>query len=144
MRSTRVLALLTAVALTGIAVVHLRIADSYGKVGDHPLSIGDQFYAQSGAAILLALVLVVRPRPLAWAVTILFAAGALGVLVYSRYRCLPLNGFDGCFTESWDVEGARQAAWAEAAALGLSVFGWVSAVSAAGSRARPVHDADPY
>ena len=115
--------LLTALALVGVAVVHLRIAHSYTAVGDHPLALGDQFYAQSVIALLLAVAVLVRPAGLVWVACALFATGSLAVLVYSRYHSLPVPGFPGGFQESWDVEGAKQAAAFESAALLLSLIG---------------------
>jgi len=119
----RPLRVLTALALVGIAVVHLRIAHTYTAIGKHPLTIGDQFYVQAVVAIGLALVLLVRPHMLVWAACALFALGSLAVLVYSRYRALPVYGFPGGFQESWDVSGAKLAAGFESAALVLAVVG---------------------
>ena len=117
--------LLTALALVGVAVVHLRIAHSYTSVGDHPLALSDQFYAQSVIALLLAAALLVRPAGLVWAASVLFALGSLAVLVYSRSHTIPVYGFSGGFQESWDVKGAKLAAAFESAALLLSLIGTV-------------------
>ena len=117
------LRVLTALALLGVAVVHLRIAHSYTPIGKHPVSIGDQFYAQAVLCLLLAAALAVRPRTLVWAASALFAAGSLAVLVYSRYRALPVYGFPGGFQETWDVSGAKPAAAFESAALVLALLG---------------------
>ena len=117
------LRVLTSLALIGVAVVHLRIVGNYEGLGSHPLALSDQFYAQSAMAFVLALALLLRPHLLVWLATTGFAAGALAVLVYSRYRCLPIYGFDGCFQETWAVEGATAAAWFEGAALVLSTAG---------------------
>jgi hypothetical protein len=114
---------LAALALVGVAVVHLRIAHSYTPIGTHPLSIGDQFSAQAVLALALALALLVRPHLLVWAACAVFALGSLGVLVYSRYRALPVYGFPGGFQETWDVSGAKPAAAFESAALLLSLLG---------------------
>ena len=134
---------LTALALLGVAVVHLRIAHSYTPIGKHPLSIGDQFYAQAVLAFLLAAAVLVRPVLVVWAATALFGLGSLAVLVYSRYHALPVYGFPGGFQESWAVKGAKPAAWFESAVVVLSLLGaatclhrprrvGVSAASAAG------------
>ena len=118
-----ILRALTAVALVGFAIVHLRIAGNYAGLGKHPLALNDQFYAQAVIASLLALALLVRPRLLVWLATAGFAAGSLAVLVYSRSNCLPIYGFDGCFSENWSVEGAKNAAYFETAALLLAAVG---------------------
>jgi hypothetical protein len=118
-----VLRVLTVVALVGIAVVHLQVVGNYDGLGEHPLALDDQFYAQAVVAFLLAAALLVTPHPLVWQATAAFAAGSLAVLVYSRYRALPIYGFDGHFQETWAVEGAKAAAWWEALALGLTLAG---------------------
>lgn len=125
-----VLRALTALALVGIAVVHLRIAHSYTAIGKHPLSIGDQFYVQAVLAFLLAALVVFRGDALAFAATALFALGSLAVLVYSRYHALPVYGFPDGFQETWDVSGAKPAAWVESVALALSLLGGGIAVAA--------------
>ncbi|MFN2537701.1 MAG: hypothetical protein ABR549_06060 [Mycobacteriales bacterium] len=125
---TIALRVLTAVALVGVAVVHLRIADGYTAIGTHPLAIGDQFYVQAALAFLLAAAVLVRPAALVWAACALFAIGSLAVLVYSRYRPLPVYGFAGGFQESWEVEGAKLAAAFESAAVVLSLLGGALAV----------------
>jgi multisubunit Na+/H+ antiporter MnhC subunit len=117
------LRVLTALALVGVAVVHLDIADGYAELGKHPLSLGDQFYAQSAIAILLAIALLVKPHFVIWFATAGFALGSLAVLVYSRYKTIPIYGFPGGFTETWDAKGAKPAAWFEGAALLLSLVG---------------------
>ncbi|MGB8652537.1 MAG: hypothetical protein WCD35_17955 [Mycobacteriales bacterium] len=137
MTSSWVLRGLTGAALIGIAVVHLRIAGNYTGLGSHPLALSDQFYAQAVIAFLLTAALLVRPHLLVWLAVVAFAAGSLAVLVYSRYRCLPVHGFDGCFEETWAVQGAKAAAWFESGALVLGLAGAVltrrvSAASAAG------------
>ena len=118
-----ILRVLTGAALVGIAVVHLRIASNYEGLGTRPLSLPDQFYAQATVAFLLTIALLVRPHLLVWLATIGFAVGSLGVIVYSRYKCLPIYGFDGCFQETWAVEGAKPAASFEGAAIGLASIG---------------------
>ncbi len=119
----RLLAVLTGAALVGVAVVHLKIADTYSGLGKHPLALNDQFYAQAAVAFVLTLALLVRPHALVWLATVGFAVGSLGVLYYSRSNCLPIYGFDGCFQESWDVEGANPARIFEFLTLGLAGLG---------------------
>jgi hypothetical protein len=119
----RILAVLTAVALVGIAVVHLNIAGNYKGLGSHPLALSDQFYAQAVGGIVLAIALLIRPHALVWLSCLGFAIASLGAITYSRYKCLPIYGFDGCFQESWGVEGARPAAYFEGLAIVLSTIG---------------------
>ncbi|MGZ6825370.1 MAG: hypothetical protein ACXVGH_01150 [Mycobacteriales bacterium] len=131
MTRSLILRLLTGAALVGIAVVHLDIAGTYAGLGKTPLALNQQFYAQAVVAFVLAAALLVRPRPLVWLVTAGFAAGSLAVLIYSRYKCLPIYGFDGCFQESWSVKGAKPAAWCEAAALALTSAGLATSLHSA-------------
>ena len=119
----RVLSVLTAVALVGIAVVHLKIAGNYKGLGSHPLALSDQFYAQAVGGIVLALALLVRPHAVVWVASLGFAIASLAAITYSRYKCLPIYGFDGCFQESWGVEGAKPAAYFEGIAIVLSAVG---------------------
>lgn len=126
----RVLPVLTAVALVGIAVVHLKIAGNYKGLGSHPLALSDQFYAQAAGGIVLGLALIVRPHALVWLAAVGFAIASLAGLVYSRYKCLPIYGFDGCFQESWGVEGAKPAAYFEVTALVLGAAGAAMTVPA--------------
>ena len=105
------LRVLTAVALIGVAVVHLRIAHNYTSIGTHPLAISDQFYAQAALAFLLSGAGQVSPAARVWGGCALFAIGARAGLGYSGFQ------------ESWAVEGAKLAAWFEGTALGLSLLG---------------------
>jgi hypothetical protein len=123
MSRSLLLRVLAALTLIGVAVVHLDIAGDYQPLGKHPLSLGDQFYAQGVVAILLALALLVKPHLLVWLAAAGFAAGSLAVLVYSRYKTIPVYGLPGGFSESWSTKGAKPAAWFEGAALLLTLAG---------------------
>lgn len=123
MSANAVVRVLSAAALVGIGGVHLAIAGDYTVIGNRPVSLGDQFYAQSGVAVALALALLVRPHLLVWLAAAGFAAGSLAVLVYSRYKTIPVPGFPGGFMETWQARGAKPAAAFEAAALVLSAVG---------------------
>ena len=134
MSRSLVLRVLAALALIGVAVVHFDIAGDYVPLGKHPLSLGDQFYAQGVIAILLAIALVVRPHFVVWLASAGFAAGSLAVLVYSRYKTIPVYGLPGGFTETWDARGAKLAAAFESAALLLTLIG--AALTAGSFRAQ--------
>ncbi|MCW2543505.1 MAG: Membrane protein [Frankiales bacterium] len=123
MNRSLALRVLTALALIGVAVVHLDIAGDYVPLGKHPLSLGDQFRAQGVIAILLAIALMVKPHLLVWLAAAGFAAGSLAVLVYSRYKTIPIYGLPGGFTETWEAKGAKPAAYFESAALLLALIG---------------------
>lgn len=127
MSTNLVVRVLAALALVGVAVVHLAIAGDYVELGKHPISLGDQFYAQSVAAIVLAIALLVKPHLLVWLAAAGFAASSLAVLVYSRYKTIPVYGLPNGFIETWDARGAKPAAYFEGAALLLTMVG--SAVS---------------
>ncbi|MCU1594130.1 MAG: hypothetical protein JWO12_1522 [Frankiales bacterium] len=117
MNNTLVLRVLAALSLVGVAFVHLKIAGNYDGLGKDPLALDDQFYVQAAVAILLAVALVVKPHLLVWLAAVGFAVASMAGLIYSRYKCLPIYGFDGCFQETWSVEGAKLAITAEIATL---------------------------
>ena len=123
MNRSLALRVLTALALVGVAVVHLSIAKSYTDIGKHPLALSDQFYVQAASAILIGIALIVRPHLLVWLASLGFAFVSLAVLVYSRKHTIPIYGFPPGFIESWDVKGAKPAAYFETAALVLSLIG---------------------
>jgi hypothetical protein len=129
-------------ALVGFASLHLKIASQYRGIGRHPLSLSDQFYLQAAGAFLLAAALLVRPRRLVWLASAAFAAGSLAVLVYSRYRMIPVYGFPGGFREGWDVADAKPVAWLEGITIMLSltaVVGRLAASASPGWGSRAVH-----
>ncbi len=130
MNRSVILRVLAAAALVGIAVVHLKIAGNYADLGKHPLSLGDQFYAQSVAGIVLAIAVLVRPHLLVWLAAAGFAVASLAVLVYSRKHTIPVYGFPGGFQETWDASGAKPAAYFETAALVLTGVGGALALRA--------------
>ena len=139
MNSRLLLPISTGGALVGVAIVHLQIAGPYSNVGTHPLSLGDQFYAQAGIAFLIALALLVRPHLLVWLGSGAFAAGSLAVLIYSRYRAIPLYGLPSGFQESWSAKGAQPAAWFESIALVFSLAGATLLSRPHRGRAAPVN-----
>ena len=123
MNRSLLLRVLTGVALLVVAGVHIAIAGTYSGIGKHPFALGDQFYIQSVIAVVLTVALLVRPHLLVWLATAGFAAGSLAVLVYSRYKTIPVPGFPPGFMETWDARGAKLAAISEGAALVLSTIG---------------------
>ena len=152
-----------ALALLTVAVVHLDKAPDYVGLGTRPLSLSDQFYAQSAAAVLLALGLLALPRLVArlgrrgrlgavvvpvvvWGAAAGLAAVSLAALLYSRYRPLPIPGLPGGFQEGWDVPGdlfgvaeygsAVASGVAEAVLLVVALAGLARAVTAS-RRAEP-------
>jgi hypothetical protein len=130
MNRSLLLRVLTGAALLVVAGVHVAIAPDYSGIGKHPFALGDQFYVQSVIAVVLTIALFVRPHLLVWLATAGFAAGSLAVLVYSRYKTIPIPGFPPGFMETWDARGARLSAWAEGAALVLATVGAALALKA--------------
>lgn len=115
--NTLVLRVLAAVGLFGLAAVHLKIAGNYDGLGKDPLALDDQFYAQAAAGIVLGIAVLVRPHLLVWLAALGLAVSSLAVLTYSRYKSIPIYGFDGGFQESWDASGAKLAAAFEGLAV---------------------------
>src|SRR5687768_14832408 len=134
---TVVLRVLAALALALNAAIHLKLADDYTAIGTRPLSLGDQFYAQSAVAIVLALALLIRPHVLVWLATAAFSAVSLAALVVSRYTPIPVPGWDGGWQEAW-TDDARFAATVETVALVVALAGVVRGRGQlAGLRRRP-------
>ena len=123
MSQSVIMRLVTGAALVGIAVVHLQITGDHRGIGAQPLSLNDQFYLQAATAVLLTVALLKTPHLLVWLTCAVFASGSLAVLVYSRYKTIPVYGFPGGFQESWSTRGAKAAAWFEGLALALSLAG---------------------
>lgn len=123
MKPTLILRVLAAIALFGVSAIHLDVAGNYSDLGKHPLTLGDQFYAQAAGGIVLALALLIKPHWLVWAGATGFAIVSLAVLVYSRKHSIPIYGVPGGYQESWAAKGAKPAAWFESFALLFSLAG---------------------
>lgn len=99
-----VLRALTAAGLAVTAYIHLHLAADYAFVGKQ-ITLADLFRAQAVAAIIAALLLLIRGKRLAWVPAILVAAGSLAALVGTVYVHVPAIGpFPAIFEPLWFPE----------------------------------------
>jgi hypothetical protein len=124
----RILGVLTAAALGVDAYVHFADAGSYGTVTGSVVSEATLFRVQAAAAVVVAAVLLARPRPAAWVLAVLVAGAALGaVLLYTYLDVGPLGPLPNLYEPTWQLPGKATSAVAEGIAVVLALVG--SAVS---------------
>ena len=115
---------LIVVVVAGLAVdayVHLDLAGTYDPVKTSTLSQGDLFRAQSAVAILVALLLIVRPRRWSAALAALVAGSALAaVLVYRYVDVGQIGPIPSMYEAAWYTEKTISAV-AEAVAFVAAV-----------------------
>lgn len=111
--------LLVAVVVAGLAVdawAHLSLASEYDLVRSSVVSQGEMFRAEGVAAILAAVLLVLRPRPWTAAVALLVsAAGLAAVLMYFYVDVGAAGPLPNMYEPVWYAK-KTQSAWGEAAA----------------------------
>ncbi len=117
---------LTAAGLAVTAYIHLHLAGDYAFVGTQ-ITLADLFRAQAIAAIIAALLLLIRGNRLAWVPAILVAAGSLAALVGTVYVHVPAIGpFPAIYEPLWfpeKVVGVLSVAIATVAAIAGVAFG---------------------
>jgi hypothetical protein len=135
---------LIVIVVAGLAVdayVHFDLAGSYDPVKTSTLSQGDLFRAESVVAILVALLLIVRPRRWTAATAAVVAGSALAaVLVYRYVDIGQIGPIPSMYEANWYTEKTISAI-AEAAAFLAAVVllilpGKRSAQTAAGTHRR--------
>ncbi len=111
---------LIVIVVAGLAVdayVHLDVASGYDPVKTSTLSQGDLFRVQSAAAILAALLLIVRPRRWTAALAALVSGSAVAaVLVYRYVDVGQIGPIPSMYEATWYTEKTVSAI-AEAAAF---------------------------
>jgi len=116
---------LVLIAVAGLAVdayTHLHLASDYDPVKTSTLSQGDLFRAQAGAAILAALLLLVRPRRWTAAIAAIVAGSALAAVLLYRYVDIGQIGpIPSMYEATWYTEKTVSAI-AEGAAFVASVL----------------------
>lgn len=96
-----ILRLLTAAGLVVDAVVHLRVAGDYDRVGTQ-LTEGTMFRLESGVALLAALLVVLIPRRQTILFAVLVAGSAVIALLASVYWQLgPVGPFPDMYEPIW-------------------------------------------
>jgi hypothetical protein len=120
----RVLLVATAAVLVFDAIVHLRDAHLYGTGPPGELSKGTLFSLEAVVALLVAAVLVLRPRPVTWALAVLVAGSAATAVLLSRYVDIGAIGpVPDLYEPSWGVPGKLPSAVAELVGTGLALTG---------------------
>jgi hypothetical protein len=126
-----VLAAATAALLAVDAYVHLRDAGLYDAVATATLSQGTLFRVQAAAAGVVALMLVLRPHPVVWAIAVLVAgSAAAAVLLYTYVDVGSLGPLPNMYEPTWALPGKRASAVAETAATVLALTGLAVALAA--------------
>lgn len=110
------LTLLTAAGLGYDAYAHLDLAGTYDAVRTSALSQGSLFRAESAAAILAAVLLVVRPRRYTAVLAFAVAASGLGGVLLYRYVDVGRIGLIPSMYEPVWYPEKTHSAWAEAVA----------------------------
>jgi len=116
-----------AAAALGIdAVVHWRNASAYDAVRGS-ISQGQLFRAEAAVAVVVGLLVLVRPRPSSWLAALLVAASALGAVLLYRYVDVgALGPLPDLYENTWQVPGKLLSAYAEGAAVVLAGLGLLS------------------
>ena len=131
----RVLALCVAATMVVDAYVHLHDAAFYDMVGTNVVSQGTLFRVEAVVAAATALVLIIWPRPLTWAASLLVAASAFGAVVLSTYvRVGALGPLPNMFEPTWALPGKLASAWAEGIGAVLAWNGLFLSVGYPGRR----------
>ena len=116
----------TATALGIDAVVHWQNASAYDAVRGS-ISQGQLFRAEAAVAVVVGLLVLVRPRPSSWLAALLVAASALGAVLLYRYVDLgALGPLPDLYENTWQVPGKLLSAYAEGAAVVLAGLGLLS------------------
>jgi hypothetical protein len=118
-----ILRVATAAALGIDAVVHWQNASAYDAV-TATVSQGQLFRAEAAVAVVVGLLVLIRPRRSSWLAALLVAAGALGAVLLYRYVDVgALGPLPDLYENTWQVPGKLLSASAEAAAVVLAGLG---------------------
>jgi hypothetical protein len=123
-----VLAVIAAAGLAYDAYAHFDLAGTYDAIRTSTLSQGDLFRTEGGAAVLVALAILVRPRRYTALLAFAVAASALAAVLIYRYSQLgPIGPIPSMYEPAWYPEKTHSA-WAEAlaalASAGVFVLAW--------------------
>jgi hypothetical protein len=120
----RVLALAVATTMAVDAYVHLHDAAFYDLVGTGVVSQGTLFRAEGAIALATALVLLIWPRPISWAVSVVVAGSAFGaVMLYTYVKFGAVGPLPNMFEPTWALPGKLTSAWAEGIGTSLALVG---------------------
>jgi hypothetical protein len=120
----RVLALAVAATMVVDAYVHLHDAAFYDLVRSSVVSQGTLFRAEGAVALATALVLLIWPRPMTWAASLLVAGSAFGaVMLYTYVNLGAFGPLPNMFEPTWALPGKLTSAWAEGIGALLALIG---------------------
>ena len=120
---SRTLRVGTAAALGIDAAVHARDASADDTV-KATVSQGELFRVEAGLAIVVGLLVLIRPRRSSWVAALLVAASALVAVLLYRYVDLgSLGPVPDMYENTWQVPGKLLSASAEGVAVVLAALG---------------------
>ncbi len=112
------------------AYVHLHDAAFYDLVGTNAVSQGTLFRIEGVVAVVAAVVLLIWPRPITWAASLVVAGSAFGaVMLYTYVKLGALGPLPNMFEPTWALPGKLSSAWAEAIGTSLALVGLFLSVS---------------
>ena len=127
----RALAAATAALLAVDSFVHVTDASLYDSITTSTISEGTLFRIEALVALLVAVALLIQPRPAVWAVAAVVAASAAGAVLLSTYVDLgPLGPLPDMYEPTWALAGKAVSAVAEIAATVLALAGLTLALRA--------------
>jgi hypothetical protein len=113
----------TAAALGVDAAVHWGNAPAYDAVTG-TISQGQLFRAEAAAAVVVGLLVLLRPRTGSWLAALLVASSALAAVLLYRYVDVgALGPLPDMYENTWQVPGKLLSAYAEGAAVVLAALG---------------------
>ncbi|WP_433306960.1 hypothetical protein ACQP2F_22200 [Actinoplanes sp. CA-030573] len=125
----RILAVVTAALLGVDGYVHLHYAASYDGFKSSVMTEGTLFRIQAVVAIVVAVLLLIRPAIVTWLLSLLVAgSAAIAVTLYTYVNVGQLGPLPNLYENTWHVGGKIPSAVAEAVAALLSLVGLVMAV----------------
>src|SRR5436305_1498579 len=114
----------TAAALVVDAVVHFRDAGFYDAVATSVVSQGTLFRVEGAAAVVLAVLLLVRPTRWVWAAALVVAgSAAAAVLLYTSVDPGALGPLPDMYEPTWALPGKPISAITEVAGALLAAIG---------------------
>jgi hypothetical protein len=118
------LRLALAAALGIDAIVHGSSASNYDPPNGGLITQGNLFRAEAAAAIIVALLVLVRSRRWTWIAALGVGASALGAVTLYRYVNVGAIGpLPNLYEPTWQVPGKLLSAYAEAGAVLMSTLG---------------------
>ena len=110
----------TAAALGTDAIVHWQNAPAYDAVRG-TVSQGQLFRVEAALAVVVGLLVLVRPRPSSWVAALAVATSALAAVLLYRYVDVgALGPLSDMYENTWQVPGKLLSAYAEGAAVVLA------------------------